>query len=103
MSGWLAAWGANPSPSSMDGGMGGVDHGGDGMMTQADMDALDKATGAQAAELFLTGMVKHHQGAVTMAQTELDQGQNPDAKTLAQNIITSQKAEIAEMNQLLGK
>lgn len=102
MSGWLSAWGADPSLSSA-GGMGGMGGMGDGMMNQADMDALGSATGAQAAKLFLTGMVKHHQGAVAMAQTELDQGQNAEAKTLAQNIITSQQAEITEMNQLLGR
>ena len=35
--------------------------------------------------------------------TKLDSGQNPDAKALAQNIVTAQKAEITDMNQLLGK
>ena len=75
MSGWLAGWGANPSPS-----MSGMDHGG-GMMDPADMEALEKASGAEAAKLFLTGMVKHHQGAITMAQEELTNGQNPEAKT----------------------
>ena len=99
MSGWLAGWGSNPSPSSM-GDMGGM---GDGLMNQADMDALNTATGDQAAQLFLTGMIKHHQGAVAMAQTELDSGQNAEAKKLAQDIITAQKAEITEMTQLLGK
>ena len=100
MSGWLAGWGADPSPSSM-GGMSGMDHG-DGTMSPADMDALKNATGDQAAQLFLTGMIKHHQGAVAMAQAELDSGQNADAKKLAQDIITAQKAEITEMNQFLG-
>lgn len=101
MSGWLAGWGQNPSPSGM-GGMAGMDHG-DGLMSQADMEALDKATGKDATRQFLTGMVKHHQGAVTMAKTELASGQNPDAKQLAQNIITTQQAEITQMNQLMGK
>lgn len=99
MNGWLAGWGANPST----GGMGGMDHGkDDGMMSQADMDALETADGEQAAKLFLTGMVKHHQGAVQMAQTELEQGSNPDGKLLAQTIITAQNTEIAEMNKLLA-
>ena len=101
MSGWLAGWGQDPSPSSM-GGMGGMGAG-DGLMSQADMDALDQATGNDATRLFLTGMIKHHQGAVTMAKTELDSGQNTDAKHLAQDIITTQQAEIAQMNQLLGQ
>ena len=97
MSGWLAGWGQNPSPSAMAG----MDHG--GTMTQDDMDALDKATANDATRLFLTGMITHHQGAVTMAQTELASGQNPDARQLAQKIITTQQTEITQMNQLLAK
>jgi uncharacterized protein (DUF305 family) len=96
MRGWLAGWGQNPSPSmGMDHDMGG------GTMTRAEMDALEKATGEEAARLFLTGMIKHHRGAITMAEQELANGQNPEAKQLAQDIITAQKAEITTMNQLL--
>ncbi len=96
MRGWLAGWGENPSPA-----MGGhSEHGGGGMMDQADMDALQAANGAEATKLFLSGMVKHHQGAVAMAQTEIDEGENPDAKKLAQAIIDTQNAEIEEMKQL---
>lgn len=83
--------------------MGGMNHGsGDGMMTQADMHALENANGAQATRGFLTGMIKHHQGAVAMAQTELAQGANPAAKQLAQAIMTTQNIEIAEMNKFLA-
>jgi uncharacterized protein (DUF305 family) len=96
MSGWLAGWGQNPSPSmGMDHDMGG------GTMTQAEMEALEKASGDEAARLFLIGMVKHHQGAITMAEHELADGQNPEVKQLAQDIIDAQKAEIDKMNQLL--
>jgi uncharacterized protein (DUF305 family) len=96
MSGWLAGWGENPSPSmGMDHDMGG------GMMSQADMDALDQATGQDAARLFLTGMITHHKGAITMAQNEVANGQNPEAVALAQKIITDQQAEITTMTQLL--
>jgi uncharacterized protein (DUF305 family) len=97
MRGWLAGWGANPSPS----GMSDMDHGGDGTMSQADMDALHQATGSDAARLFLTGMVKHHEGAITMAKQEVANGENPEAKKLAESIITSQQAEIEKMNTLL--
>lgn len=96
MSGWLAGWGQNPSPSM------GMNHGdGGGMMNQADMDALKNADGTEASLLFLTGMIKHHQGAVTTAQDEVANGQNPEAKQLAQDIIDAQKSEITTMNQLL--
>ena len=71
------------------------------MMSQADMDALKNANGAEAARLFLTGMIAHHQGAITMAKDELANGQNPEAKQLAQDIIDAQQAEITTMNQLL--
>lgn len=97
MSGWLAGWGQNPNPS-----MGGMGHDmGDGTMTQAEMDALGKATGTEAAKLFLAGMTQHHQGAITMAKDELANGQNPEGKQLAQTIIDAQQAEITTMSQLL--
>jgi len=97
MRGWLAGWGENPSPA-----MGGHSGhgGGGGMMDQADMDALRAANGAEATKLFLSGMVEHHQGAVAMAKTELADGENPDAKKLAQAVMDTQTAEIEEMKKL---
>ena len=96
MRGWLTAWGQNASPSmSMDHGTGG------GMMDQAAMDALQKTSGDAAARLFLTGMIAHHQGAITMAKQQIANGQNPDAKQLAQDIVDAQQAEITTMNKLL--
>lgn len=98
MSGWLASWGEKASPAMpMDHDMGG------GMMSKADMDALEKATGDDAARLFLTGMIEHHKGAITMAQQEVADGQNPDATKLAQDIIDAQQAEIVTMNRLLDQ
>jgi uncharacterized protein (DUF305 family) len=37
-----------------------------------------------------------------MAKTELSDGTNGDAKTLAKQIVTGQEAEITQMNQMLG-
>lgn len=82
------------------GGMGGMDG---GMVSQRDMDALQAATGSDAAKLFLTGMIAHHQGAIDMSKSELAHGQNPDAKALAQKIIDGQTAEIAIMQKLLDQ
>ena len=62
MSGWLAGWGPIPSPS-----FSGMDRGG-GTTAVADMEALEKASGTEVAKLFLTSMVKHHKGAIAMAQ-----------------------------------
>ncbi len=47
------------------------------------------------------GMIGHHRGAVTSSEAELQQGESPEAKELAQAILDAQQAEIAEMEQLL--
>ena len=91
----LDAEGLSPS-----GDMNGMDHG-DGMMSQDDMDALQEAEGADAARLFLEQMIEHHEGAVEMAQDELETGEDPEIRDLAEQIIDSQTAEIALMRELL--
>ena len=72
-----------------------------GMMSPADMDALNNAQGVEAGKLFLTQMIEHHQGAITMAQNEIENGEFPAAITLAETIVTSQQKEIDTMNQTL--
>ncbi|MFB7891757.1 DUF305 domain-containing protein [Microbacterium sp. NPDC056044] len=94
---WLDEWGAD----SDTGAVGGMDHGG-GMMSDDDMATLDAATGAEASRLFLEQMTMHHEGAITMAHDEVDNGQNPDAIAMAQTIIDTQTTEIATMQELLG-
>ncbi|MCO6008008.1 DUF305 domain-containing protein [Actinoallomurus purpureus] len=68
------------------------------------MDSAPATAGHNAQDvMFAQMMIKHHQGAVSMAKTEQAQGANPDAKTLAGSIITSQTAEITTMQNLLKK
>lgn len=96
MTGWLIGWGEDPGAGSMQ-------HGGDdGMMSEAEMNAMKDATGTEASQLFLDGMIKHHTGAIAMARTELEKGTNPDTKKLAQTVIDTQEAEIEEMKRLGG-
>lgn len=92
---WLTAWGAEDS-------MSGMDHSMDGMMSDEDMSALENATGAEAEKLFLEQMTMHHEGAVEMAQTEVDEGQNADAIEMANTIVQTQTEEIATMQDLLA-
>lgn len=101
MSGWLEAWGEDVTP--MD--HGGMDHGGmqmDGMDQGEAMGDLDATAGDAFDARFLELMIAHHQGAVVMAESELEDGENPDALELAQQIIDDQTAEIAEMEGLLA-
>jgi len=100
MSGWLSGWGEPvPDPSMSGMGMSGIDM--TGMMSEQDMTRLKDATGTKFDRLWLEMMVTHHQGAVAMAKTEQQDGQNSDAKKLAVLIIAGQSKEIATMQGLL--
>lgn len=48
-------------------------------------------------------MKMHHQGAIDMAQMELDQGKSPEMKAMAKSIIAAQKKEIAQFDRWLAK
>jgi uncharacterized protein (DUF305 family) len=50
---------------------------------------------------FLAAMIPHHQGAIDMAEVVVQYGKNPKVRQLAQEIITMQMKEIADMKQLL--
>jgi uncharacterized protein (DUF305 family) len=72
-----------------------------GMMSDEDMTKLAASSGRDFDRMFLTMMIAHHRGAVTMATAEERDGQYGPAKQLATRIRTSQTAEITEMNGLL--
>lgn len=48
---------------------------------------------------FIDGMIVHHEGAVTMARQALAEAQQPEIRQLAEAIIATQQAEIAQMKQ----
>ena len=91
---WLTDWGQQEAD------MGGMNHG--GMMSDDDMTALEAAEGAEAARLFLEQMTEHHEGAIAMAEAEVDDGRNEDAKGMAATIVATQTDEIATMQELLA-
>jgi uncharacterized protein (DUF305 family) len=99
MQGWLTQWGT-PSmpPMSGHGDMPGMS----GMMSEQDMSALKDAQGVDAGKLFLTQMIAHHEGAITMAQSEIKDGQYPPAVDMARAIVTTQQQEIDTMNGILA-
>ncbi|UFS93616.1 DUF305 domain-containing protein [Nocardia huaxiensis] len=91
----LAAFG-KPAPSADMGG-----HHMDGMMTDQQMKDLAGMSGTAFDKMWMQMMIEHHKGAVTMAQTELANGANADAKAMAQAIISGQQAEIDQMTRML--
>lgn len=96
MHGWLTTWGAG-MPGMTHGSMPGMG----GMMSDADLQKLGAAKGAEFDRMWLDMMIEHHQGAIDMAKTELAKGGSADAKALARKIIDAQQAEITEMQGLL--
>ncbi|MFD6389542.1 DUF305 domain-containing protein [Nocardia sp. NPDC060259] len=95
----LASFG-KPAPSASAG------HGGHampGMMTDAQMTALQSAAGAEFDKQWLEMMIDHHEGAVDMARTELAGGVNPESRQLATAIVATQETEITTMRGMLGQ
>lgn len=73
-----------------------------GMVDEATMTKLASLKGAEFDTLWLQSMISHHRGAVEMAKTEIDNGVNTGAVTMAHNIVTTQQAEIDQMTKMLG-
>ncbi|MBD0334885.1 MAG: DUF305 domain-containing protein [Cyanobacteria bacterium Co-bin13] len=48
---------------------------------------------------FINAMIPHHEGAVMMAEDAQQKSDRPEIQSLAQDIITSQQAEIEQMQQ----
>ena len=77
-----------------------------GMLTPEQMEALRKAKGAEFDRLFLTGMIQHHNGALTMVKDLFDTagaGQDADLFNFATDVDSGQRAEIRIMQSMLEK
>ncbi|MFM9141270.1 MAG: DUF305 domain-containing protein, partial [Actinomycetota bacterium] len=72
----------------------------DGMLSDEEMSELAAARGGEFDRLFLEGMIKHHEGAIDMAEMVID-SKNAEVAALANSIIEAQRAEIATMKELL--
>ena len=112
---WMKQWLTDrglPLSAPMD--MGGMDMPGmdmssmmpamPGMLTAAQMDALRKASGPAFDHLFLTGMIQHHTGALTMVKqlfANPGAGQDPQLFDFASDVDNTQQAEIDYMQHML--
>jgi len=76
-----------------------------GMLTPKQMEALKKAEGAEFDQLFLTGMIQHHNGALIMVKDLFDTagaGQDAVLFNFTTDIDSGQRAEIRIMQNMLG-
>jgi uncharacterized protein (DUF305 family) len=77
-----------------------------GMLTAAELERLEKATGTEFDRLFLEYMIRHHDGAITMVRNLFGtQGAVQETETyrFATDVEADQRAEIARMRALLAK
>lgn len=77
-----------------------------GMLTAPELEQLRGLTGPAFDRLFLTFMVKHHEGALVMVEALFSSpgaGQEPEIFGFASDVDADQRAEIARMRALLGR
>jgi uncharacterized protein (DUF305 family) len=96
MTQWLTDAGL-PTEPSMD-----MGHAMGGVLSDAQMTALENATGPAFDKLYLEGMIGHHEGAIAMVSM-LKTSDNPSTTQLGKAIVSSQTAQIAQMKALLAK
>jgi len=76
-----------------------------GMLTDEEMAALDRARGPEFDRLFLTGMIKHHQGAIDMVEQlfkAYGAAQDETVFKFASDVYADQSTEISRMTEMLG-
>jgi uncharacterized protein (DUF305 family) len=76
-----------------------------GMLTDEEMAQLDKARGPEFDRLFLQGMIKHHQGAITMVEELLASygaAQDDEIYRFASDVFADQSTEIDRMTKMLA-
>jgi uncharacterized protein (DUF305 family) len=107
---WLAARGEAATMAAAK--MGDMKMAGDamalmpGMLTAKQMEALRTTKGAEFDRLFLTGMIQHHDGALTMVKELFDTagaGQDAEIFDFATDADNTQRAEIKIMQGMLEK
>jgi len=77
-----------------------------GMLTPEQMEALNKARGAEFDRLFLSGMIQHHEGALTMVKELFEHagaGQDAEIFDFTSDVDNGQRAEIKIMQGMLEK
>lgn len=114
MYGWLVEWGLPQAGGPLMAWMAdSPDHGHDteaateaelrdemGLATDAQLAELESATGPAADCMFLELMIRHHQGAIPMAEAVVELGEEPRVLTVAESMIGAQSSEIDAMRSI---
>jgi uncharacterized protein (DUF305 family) len=74
-----------------------------GMATDAQLAQLASASGTEADCLFLDLMIRHHRGAIPMAEAIVDLGEVPRVRSVAESMIAGQSSEIDAMTAMQSR
>jgi uncharacterized protein (DUF305 family) len=72
-----------------------------GMATDAELDQLGEASGAEADNLYVDLMVRHHEGGIEMAEYAAENASDDEVRAMAASIATGQREEITELERLV--
>lgn len=107
---WLAQWHLSPTRSAapmawIPGGarMLGADGRMPGMASAGELAALQAAQGKQVDVLYCQLMIRHHLGGVHMIDAVLARSHRPEVRDLAENMKTSQQADVTTMQRMLAE
>ena len=95
MKAWLADAGAGMDAGHSMDGMG-------GMLSGAELSALNVETGTKFDILWLMGMTGHHDGAIHMT-TMIRDASNPEIKAFGEKVIADQAAQIEQMREMIKR
>lgn len=101
MSGWLELWDQSQSGSAAPMAWMGHDGPMPGMATAAEIAELDTLPVAEMEERYLRLMIRHHRGAVPMADAAADGADSAALALLAEKMSTGQQSEIDTMQDML--
>ena len=103
MSGWLELWRQSRSGSEPQ--MAWMGHTGamPGMATDDEIAALDTLPVPQMEEQFLRLMIRHHRGAVPMADAAAARATSPEVATFAGKMSAGQQSEVDLMQSMLAE
>jgi uncharacterized protein (DUF305 family) len=106
MEGWLMLWDLSPNQQGpMMAWMDQPVEGGvmPGMATQEQVDSLRTLPVGEAEIQFLSLMIRHHQGALHMAEAYLERGDQEQVEAFSRNVVAVQDREIQTMNMMLSQ
>lgn len=72
-------------------------HGGGGMTMGQMVEMLQGKTGNEFDRAFTEGAIEHHRGAIDMARPATQSAKHEEIRTLSEQIIAAQEAEVAQM------